>query len=374
MGPTEHCRRSPSKAESWINCPPSLVAGEAIEEESSSFAEAGTAAHALGEWKGKKALKLRAGRRPTSDLQDEEMEGYTDDYAQFLCDLTGQITQEHGTPKIMFEQHVELKDPAIWGTCDFLVIAAGQMYVVDLKYGYMEVSATENFQLMIYGLSALTEFDCLYDITDVHLIIFQPRIQNISRWDVTAKDLYAWGENVLKPAAELADKGEGEYNPGPWCSHNFCKCRNVCRARVEKLLDVAKYEFSDPPMLSDDEIAQIMKQADELNKWCQDVFSYAQGRALEGKKWPGYKLVSGRSVRKFTDADEVEAACKKAGYTDIYQPRTLITLTAMEKLLGSDFEDVLGKYITRTEPKLTLVEESDKREEVVIANAVDEFS
>ncbi len=375
MGPTEHCKRSPSKAESWINCPPSLMAGEAIEEPPSKYAEDGTASHALGEWKGKKALKIKAGRRPTSDYHTDEMEEYTTDYAEYLRDLVAEIKKKCKAPVIMFEQHVALDDPDIFGTCDFMVVAYDELYIVDFKYGYLEVKAEGNFQLMIYALCALNGFNCLYDIARVHFTIFQPRIQNVSTWEVNVETLYSWKKEVLQPAAELADKGGGEFNPGPWCTHNFCKCRNVCRARVDQLLEVAKYEFSEPALLTDEEILDVMSKADDLSKWCSEIMAYAQARAIEGKKWPGYKIVEGRSVRKFSDEAAVEDAAKKAGYTEIYQPKALITLTAMEKLMGKDkFKEILGEYVTRTQGKLALVPESDSRPEVVIASVDQDFT
>ena len=305
------------------------------------------------------------------------MEEATDDYASFLQELIAEAKKYHPneTPKIMFEQHVELGDPDIYGTCDFLMIIGNELHIVDLKYGYQEVDAWENPQLMIYALGALNEFDCLYDIQVVHLNIFQPRIENYAHWQMPTEKLYQWRDEILRPAAEKALKGEGEFNPGPWCTHNFCKCRNICRARVEQLLDVAKYEFAQPSLLSDEEILDVMGKADELSKWCSEIMAYAQARAIEGKKWPGYKIVEGRSVRKFSDEAAVEEAAKKAGYTDIYQPKSLITLTAFEKLMGKEqFNEILGSFVTRTQGKLALVPESDKREEVVLASAEQEFN
>lgn len=375
MPPQGHCDLSPSKSESWIPCPPGLKAGKEIEEGTSEYAAAGTAAHELGEWKGKRLLKIKAGRRPVSDYHDDEMETFTDEYALFIKDKVDGIKKEFKDPFVAFEQHVELDDPEIYGTCDFLAIAGGALQIIDLKYGYLEVSAVENSQLMIYALCALNEFDCLYDIETVNLCIFQPRIQNISEWSISAKELYEWKETVLKPAAEKALKGEGEFKPGPWCTHNFCKCRNVCRARSEYLLEIAKYEFTQPALLSDEELLEVMAKASELSKWCDDVMAYAQAQAIAGKKWPGYKIVEGRSTRKFSDEQAVEEAALKAGYTEIYQPQSLITLTAFEKLLGKEkFNEVLGQFVTKTQGKLTLVPESDKRPEANVATVNEDFS
>ena len=197
------------------------------------------------------------------------------------------------------------------------------------------------------------------------MTIFQPRLSSISTWTISAEELYKWAEEVLKPKAELAAKGEGEFISGSWC--RFCKARNTCRARAESFLELAKMEFQPPVLLSDEEVAEVIEKADELSKWASDVMAYAQAEAIEnGKHWNGYKLVEGRSTRRFTDEKKVEEAAKGAGYTDIYN-KSLITLTAFEKLMGKDiFNEVLGSYVTKPAGKLTLVPVSDKRPEVTV--------
>ena len=207
------------------------------------------------------------------------------------------------------------------------------------------------------------------------MTIFQPRIQNISSWSMSVEELVKWGNEVLRPAAELAAVGEGEFNPGPWCSHNFCKARTTCRARADQMLELAKLEFKPPALLSDEELATVMDKADELSKWCSDVMTFATIQATEhGKSYPGWKVVEGRSVRKFSDIKAVEETVKDAGYTDnqIYS-KSLITLTAFEKLLGKKaFNDLLGSYVTKSTPKLTLARDNDKRHEVS-SNAANDF-
>lgn len=232
--------------------------------------------------------------------------------------------------------------------------------------------ADHNPQMMLYALGALNLFDCLYDIEQVTMTIFQPRLSSISTWTISAEELYKWAEEVLRPKAELAAKGEGEFISGSWC--RFCKARNTCRARAESFLELAKMEFQPPALLSDEEVAEVMEKADELSKWASDVMAYAQAEAIEnGKHWNGYKLVEGRSTRRFIDEKKVEEAAKGAGYTDIYN-KSLITLTAFEKLMGKDtFKEVLGSYVTKPAGKLTLVPVSDKRPEVTVNTVNDEF-
>lgn len=375
MPPEVHSVLGASAADRWMNCTPSAQLTAGMEDETTTFAAEGTVAHALCEWKVRKALKMRAGRRPTSDYWTDEMEEFTDDYRDFIMDLVGQAKQHCKDPVTLIEQHLDFSCyvPDGFGTGDFLLVADKELNVVDFKYGRgVVVYADHNPQMMLYALGALNLFDCLYDIEQVTMTIFQPRLSSISTWTITAAELYQWAEEVLKPKAELAAKGEGEFVSGSWC--RFCKARNTCRARAESFLELAKMEFQPPALLSDEEVAEVMEKADELSKWANDVMAYAQAEAIEnGKHWNGYKLVEGRSVRKFSDEAKVEAAAKEAGYTDIYN-KSLITLTAFEKLMGKKtFADVLGQYVTKPAGKLTLVPVSDKRLEVSVNTVNDEF-
>lgn len=376
MPPITHSVLGASAAERWIHCPPSARLTAGMQDEETSFAAEGTAAHALCEWKVRKALKMRAGKRPTSDYWTDEMEEHTDDYRDYIMDLVGQAKQICKDPVTMIEQHLDFScwAPDGYGTGDFLLVADGELNIVDFKYGRgVPVYADHNPQMTLYALGALELFDMLYDIQKVTMTIFQPRLSNISVWSIDADELYRWAEEDLKPKAEMASKGEGEYTPGSWC--RFCKVRNQCRARAESFLELARMEFRPPALLSDEEIAEVMQQAEELSRWASDVMAYATAAAIEdGRHFDGYKIVEGRSVRKFTDTAAVEKAARDAGYTDIYN-KSLITLTAFEKLMGKEvFQDVLGPYVEKPKGKLTLVPVSDKRPEVTITNVEDEFT
>ena len=375
MPPEVHSVLGASAADRWMNCTPSAQLTAGMEDETTTFAAEGTAAHALCEWKVRKALKMRAGRRPTSDYWTDEMEEFTDDYRDYIMDLVGQAKQHCKDPVTLIEQHLDFSCyvPDGFGTGDFLLVADKELNVVDFKYGRgVAVYADHNPQMMLYALGALNLFDCLYDIEKVTMTIFQPRLSSISTWTISTEELYQWAEEVLKPKAELAAKGEGDFVSGSWC--RFCKARNTCRARAESFLELARMEFQPPALLSDEEVAEVMEKADELSKWASDVMAYAQAEAIEnGKHWNGYKLVEGRSVRKFSDEAKVEAAAKEAGYTDIYN-KSLITLTAFEKLMGKEaFAEILGQYVTKPAGKLTLVPVSDKRPEVTVNTVNDEF-
>ena len=346
-----------------------------MKDEETSYAAEGTAAHALCEWKVKKALKMRAGRRPTSDYWTDEMEECADNYRDYIMDLVGEARKICKDPITLIEQHLDFSCwvPDGFGTGDFLLVADGELNICDFKFGKgVPVYADHNPQMMLYALGALELFDVLYDIKTVTMTIFQPRLSNISVWSISAGDLYKWAEEELRPKAEMASKGEGEYTPGSWC--RFCKAKSTCRARAESFLELARMEFQPPALLSDEEIAEVMEKADELSRWAGDIMAYASAAAInEGRHFDGYKIVEGRSVRKFSDPKAVEQAAREAGYTDIYN-KTLITLTAFEKLMGKEtFQEILGKYVEKPKGKLTLVPVSDKRPEVTVISAIDEF-
>lgn len=368
MPPGKHSILGASAAKRWMECTPSAQLTAGMEEETSEFAAEGTAAHDLCEWKVRKALKLQAGKRPTSDYWTDEMEEHSDSYRDFIMDLVGQAKQTCKDPVTLVEQHLDFSCyvPEGFGTGDFLLVADGTLHVVDFKYGRgVAVYADNNSQMMLYALGALSLFDCLYDIKTITMTIYQPRLSNVSTWSIPTEELYRWAEEELKPKAKLAAKGEGDFVAGSWC--RFCKARNTCRARAESFLELARMEFQPPALLSDEEIAEVIAKADELSRWASEVMAYAQVEAIEhGKQWAGYKVVEGRANRKFSDEEAVEQAAKEAGYTDIYN-KSLITLTAFEKLMGKDtFTEVLGKYVTKPAGKLTLVPVSDKRPEVTI--------
>lgn len=374
MAPRAHSILGASAADRWMNCPPSAQLTAEMEDNETTFAAEGTAAHALAEWKVRKALKQRAGRRPTSDYRTDEMEECTDNYRDYIMDIVLTAQQHCSDPIALVEQHLDFSCyvPDGFGTGDFLLIADGELNIVDIKYGRgVAVYAERNPQMMLYALGALLQYDCLYDIEKVTMTIYQPRLSNVSVWEISAKEFYDWAEKEVKPKAELTAAGKGEFSPGPWC--RFCKARTQCRARAESLLELTRLEFQPPALLTDEEIAEVMQKADELSKWASDVMAFASVEAIEkGKHWKGYKLVEGRYTRKFNvDDDTVAEAAKAAGYHDIYN-KSLITLTAFEKLMGKeDFKKVLGGFVTKPAGKLTLVPESDKRPEVTVTDVND---
>ena len=229
---------------------------------------------------------------------------------------------------------------------------------------------------MLYALGALRKYDTLYDIEKVKITILQPRINNISTWETSVEELLKWANEELKPRAQLAFKGEGELVAGDWCK--FCSVKNRCRALYEEQLKVAKYEFQDPELLTDEEISDVLKRAPQFIEWVNSVTEYAQKRAIEHNKiWPGFKLVAGVSRRKWADEETVTDAIFSripAATEDQIFTTKLKSFTDIEKTFGKKFvAETLSDVIIKPQGKPTLVPEDDKRPALGIEDAINDF-
>ena len=368
----KHALLSASSSHRWLACPPSARLSEQFEDKASEYAQEGTDAHSLCEYKLRRALGMEAAD-PTENLgfYNEEMERCAEDYASYVLELLGEVRQTCKDPVVLIEQRLDYSRfvESGFGTGDCVVIADGTLYVIDYKHGKgVEVSAQGNPQMMCYALGALELFDGIYDIDSVCMTIYQPRRENISVFTMGKDELYTWAETVLAPTAKLAYAGEGEFQAGEHC--RFCKAKAVCRKRAEYNLELARYDFEMPASLDETEIAAILDRADELASWAADVKEYALQQALSGTEYPGYKVVEGRSNRRYINEDAVAATVSKAGY-DPYAHKVL-GLTEMQKLLGKKrFDELLGSLIEKPQGKPTLVPSSDKRPEYRPADPVE---
>ena len=370
-----HSILPPSGSHRWLNCTPSARLEQEFAESESEAAREGTAAHALCEHKLKRALRMRS-KRPVSEYDSDEMEACSDAYVDFVMEQVAAAKQVCKDPIVLIEQHLDFSCyvPDGFGTGDCVIVSDDKIHIVDFKYGMgVLVEAENNPQMKLYALGALELYDALYDIREVSMTIFQPRRENVSTWTIPVEELRSWAENELKPKAQMAFNGEGEYLPGEWCT--FCRAAVRCRARAEEKLKLAQTEFRMPPLLTDEEIEEILTVLPDLTRWANEIAAYALDAALNhGKEWNGFKVVEGRSVRKYRDEEAVAEAAKDAGYKDIYR-QSLISLTEMQRLMGKDnFEEILGGLIYKAPGKPTLVPKSDKRPAVNVTNAINEFN
>lgn len=371
-----HAILSASASHRWLNCPPSVRLTERIPDNGSIYAAEGSEAHALCEYKLRQLLGMEA-QNPLDTpvgLQhyDNTMEDAATGYAAFVLELLEEIRKSCPDPIVMVEQRLDfsrwVKDG--FGTGDAVIVADGTLHVIDFKYGTgVPVSAEGNSQMRLYALGAVDMFGELYDIDTVVMTIYQPRLSSISTDTISKNDLLDWAETALRPLADLAYKGEGDLNAGSWC--RFCKLRSTCRKRAEANLAVAQHDFKLPPTLSDEEIAVILDKLDDLTGWAGDIKEYALNAALLGKHFDGWKLVEGRSNRRYTDEAAVAQIVSDTGH-DPYEHK-LLGITAMEKLLGKkQFAVLLSNLVERPQGKPVLVPTSDKRPEM--ANAKNDFA
>lgn len=436
-----HALLSASAAKRWLNCPPSARLNDQFPDETSVYAAEGTFMHEVCEYKIRHDYLHERMKRPQSDeFYTDEVEEVTDIYAQFVIETIEEMKKTGSTPLILIEEKLDYSHvvPSGFGTGDMVLIGKseggddgddgrGLLHVIDFKGGRgVFVSCDHNPQMMLYAVGALHAYGFIYDIEVVRMSIVQPRLSNISTFEMSADELMIWAESI-RPIAQMAYEGKGEQKPGDWC--RFCKAKPVCKACLDEALALAREEFTELPddspfqlepdipmavekICEDDrvvedaaegdltdatapyssdtntvvfkspglvpisELAAVMPTLNRISSWIDSVFAFVANEAINhGVEVPGYKVVEGRSKRVFSDTRSVVEAAAEAGYSDVYK-KELISLTEFEKMMGKKkFAEVLGKYVLKPPGKLSLVPESDPREAVVMESSTvsDEF-
>lgn len=378
--PDTHALLGPSGAKRWMSCPPSARLEEQFPDSSSEYADEGTLAHSLAEAIlrynngeiSKKAFSTRFNKIKADPMYNQEMQDYIEDYTQRVWEIANEVKASCPDALVLFEQRLDFSEyvPDGFGRGDVVIVADDLINVIDLKYGKgVGVSAEDNPQLRLYGLGAYLEHSMLYDIRKVRMTIIQPRLENISTEELTAEELLSWVETEVKPKAALAYAGEGDFKVGDHC--RFCKARATCRARADHNLELSRLDFADPALLTEEEIGEVLRRADELDHWVKDITEYALAEALKGTKYEGWKLVEGTSKRKYADPAKVLQVLIENGYEaeTVQKPTEPKGLTDMTKLLGKKlFEELLSGLVIKPEGKPALVPESDKRPELNTAD------
>ena len=394
--PESHALLGASNSKQWINCPPSARLQEKIPNESSIYAEEGTFAHSVCEYKVRRYLHERVKRPQSEQYDNEEIEQITDIYTEFVIGTIEGMKQNGCEPLTLVEERVDYSHlvPSGFGTADMIVIGQdeegkGLLHIADFKTGKgVFVEAEHNSQLMLYAVGALHAYGYIYPIETIRMTIVQPRLENISTFECTRQELEAWGESI-RPIAQLAYEGGGEQKCGDWC--RFCRAKPICRACADEALALAKEEFLDlddgalapiraspdgqadpeasaepvfkqPGLIPFHELEKILPTLNRISAWIEAVFAYVSGEAINnGVPVRGYKVVEGRSKRIFTDLKAVVDTAMQNGYTDLYK-KELISLTEFEKLMGKKrFAELLGPYVAKPPGKLALVPEDDPR-------------
>ena len=410
--PDVHALLSASSSKQWLNCPPSARLQEQFPNESSVYAEEGTFAHSICEYKVKKYLHERVTRPQSEEFYSEEIEQSTDIYYEFVVSIIEEMKRNGCEPLVLVEERVDYSHiaPSGFGTADMVIIGhdengRGILHICDYKNGKgVFVDYNHNTQMMLYAIGALNAYGYIYPIEIVRMSIIQPRLENIGTYEMTADELKEWGESI-KDTAKLAYEGKGEQKAGDWC--RFCRAKPVCKACKDEALSLCREEFLDldegvfteesraspeeddmnapyepdtsvpvfkqPGLISINELAEILPTLNRISSWIESVFAFISSEAINhAVPIPGYKVVEGRSKRVFTDTKAVVDTAIQNGYTDLYKQQ-LITLTEFEKMMGKKrFAELLGDYVAKPPGKLALVPDSDPRPPVDLNNAPDQ--
>ncbi len=371
-----HAKLSASGSEKWLTCTGSAKLEEQFPDEGSEFAREGTFAHEVFENLMKvytnqitvKVCNKRAAELKKNSFWSQELEDHVMDAVNVACERIDAARARCKDPVFLVEARLDFSTwvPEGFGTGDLVIITDDLVEVLDLKYGKgIFVSAVNNSQMRLYGLGGYNELCHLYDIKRVRMTVLQPRLNNYGSDELEISELLGWAENFVAPRAQLAWSGAGEFVAGEHCTSCFCRARYQCPARHEQSMEIAQQSFSliAPDLLSLEQVAAILPKADQLIKWLTDVKEFAIAEAERGIEVPGYKLVEGRSNRKYKSADAVAIRLQEAGIeSEIIFERSLLGITAMEKAIGKKrFEELLVDHIEKPPGKPTLVADSDKR-------------
>lgn len=372
--PTQHALLSASSAHRWLHCTGSPLLEKEFPDTTSVYAKEGTLAHELCELKLKKYTTVmpkgtytRAHNKITKSEQwQNEMESTSETYLEYV---KGIMLACKIAPAVLIEKRVDFSRyvPEGFGTADCLILAGDTLHVIDYKHGKgVVVDADHNPQMMLYALGAMSELSLLYCFKSIHMVIVQPRVNNLSEFTMTADELIEWGEKVVKPKAEAAISGKGEFEAGDWC--RFCRAKQQCKTRYESN-DSLYSELSvqhDPRLITLAELGDYLKRGKDMAAWLEDMKEYALSESLAGADVPGWKAVEGRGSRVFTDTDEAVDTLIKNGIDEsVLYERRVLTLAQMEKAVGKKaFGEIVGNLVVKNPGKPTLVEESDKRPKI----------
>ena len=355
-----HALLSASSASRWLACPPSAVAAEAYTNEGTEFTREGTLAHEVAELYAK-GKYITPSENRASEITLEMIEcamGYAD-YIQ------EQI--KHDDAIVLLEQRVDFSPwvPDGFGTCDCIILQGETMTVIDYKYGVgVPISAEDNPQMKLYALGALNDFGLAYDVTHIEMHIYQPRINNISDCALMVEDLLEWAEQTVKPIAQKAVEGKGDYKAGEWCK--FCPHAGRCRQLTEVCTEYVETHSLRVavPVLAPHEVAEVLAMEPLVALWLKRVKAQALSTLMDGGEVPGWKVVEGKmGNRKWTDELQVAKKLLDSGYAKAdFTETKLLSPAAMDKALGKKMvAELLDGMIDRSPGAPTVVPLNDKR-------------
>lgn len=366
-----HAKLSASSAHRWLACLGSIDAEKGLKDKSSPNAEEGTAAHELAELalKEDKAANTFIGQTlPESKwLVDGEMADYVQAYVDYVTAIGGEQ---------FYEERVNFSEWVVegFGTSDVIAIDGDTLHIIDLKYGKgVRVDAENNPQGMLYALGSYSEFGMLYNFKRVRIHIVQPRLDHISEWEITIEDLLKWGAWVSEQVQRIEEGGAPRTAGEKQCQ--WCKAKATCPALKKYTENIIMSGFDEldtpnPDTLNDDQLRAALESKKLIESWLTAVETLVNERLLNGGKFEGFKLVEGRSLRKWGDEPMAVNTLEGLLGDEAYE-RKLLTPAKAEKALGKSKAKDIQNLIIKPEGKPTLVPESDKRQSIQIS--VDDF-
>ena len=375
-----HAILSASSSHKWLVCTPSARLEENFPSKTSEYMEEGTLAHEIAEIKvrnyftvmSKATYTRRVNKLKKNEHFNTEMLVHTETYLEYIKE---QALRTKATPFMAIEQKVDFSKyvPEGFGTADCILISGNTLQIIDFKYGKgVKVDVENNPQMMLYALGALSQFGIFYDIKCIKMSIVQPRIENISEFEISKEELFDWGENTVKPQAQKAFAGIGNFVQGEHCQ--FCKAKGACEFRAKENIKIVEEIKKVSGMLTNTQISEMLTKTEGVEQWIKDLKANALEKILKGEDIPNWKAVEGKSNRKIVDIDKAFEILEANGFDQaILYERKPITLTQLEKVVGKKkLTEAIGGYIEKPKGAPTLAKASDKRKSFRIS-AAEEF-
>ena len=378
-----HAVLAPSSAKRWLACPASARLEDKEPGRETAYTKEGTLAHAFAadcleflKATQARAVELNApsiciekcehecSNAGLLEAADEIVAVVWDNYVRLVWEDFLEAKKADKDAEIYIEKAFSLDRfvPESFGSADAVVTYGDTLRVYDLKYGKgVRVSAKENPQMRLYALGAYFSVCELYDTRNIRATIIQPRLGAVSTEELRTEVLLAWAIKELKPKAELAYRGDGPAMPGEHCK--FCRVAHKCKALADFCAETAQ---TDAETMNEAETAEMLAKIPVMESFIEAMKSRTLEAALNGTRYPGFKLVEGRSVRKIGDtAAAVARLAEKFEPGSYLKPQELKTITELEKVFTKKgFAELLGDLVIKPAGKPALVPDSDPRPEL----------
>ena len=365
-----HALLSASSSHRWLHCTGAPRLEATFPDTTSEYAKEGTLAHELCELKLKKYTTAMAKGTYTraydkikkNELWAPEMDETTDVYLEYIKSI---MLSYKVAPVVVIEKRVDFSQyvPEGFGTADCIILAGDTLHIIDYKHGKgVVVDADHNPQMMLYALGAMHDYSLLYKFNTIKMTIVQPRVNNISEFEMPSDELRKWGAEVVAPKAKEAYEMEGHtFEAGAWCG--FCRAKAQCRTRCEHFDAMHVFTNQDPRLISLEELGTYLEHGKDIESWYKDIKEYALSESLAGAEVPGWKAVEGRGSRAFQDGDMAIQTLINGGVDEsILYERKVLTLAQIEKAIGKkEFNELVGDQVVKNPGKPTLVVDTDKR-------------